>query len=264
MTTFDRALRIATLATLLLAGGVFAGVITTGGAGVTGTGISTEGGHHYYGGMGIYENTDAMTIDSSTWQLIYTAGDWTTGLVNGMTFQDGATDTVSDAYADAGGSPNEVTVTAAAHPFAAGEIVSISGSTNYNSVFEIQSATTDTFNIVSAFAAEGAAGTVTRSGNITITNAGAYKAVYHVALSPANANDIIDVKLYAGSTAGVPDSLDMSESRHEAAGVGKFSTVAGCDIFTASAGDVVSLAVKNISGANNVTLRYVHVSIFQL
>jgi hypothetical protein len=181
-----------------------------------------------------------------------------------MTFQDGATDTVSDAYADAGGSPNEVTVTAAGHPFAVNEIVSISGSTNYNSVFEVQSVTTDTFNIVSAFAAEGAAGTVTRGGNLTITNAGIYKAVYHVALEPAGANDTFDVKLWAGVTAGVPDALDMSESRHEAAGVGKYSTTAGCDIFSASANDVVSIGVKNVAATNNVTFRYAHVSIFQL
>jgi hypothetical protein len=214
--------------------------------------------------MGIYENVDAQTIDSTTWHLIYTAGDWATGLVNGVVFEDGATDAVSGAYADAGGSPNEVTVTAAAHPFAANDIVSISGSTNYNSVFEVQSTTTDTFNIVSAFAAEAAAGTVTRGGNLTITNAGIYKAVYHGALEPANANDTIDVKLYAGVTAGVPDALDLSESRHEAAGVGKYSTVAGCSIFSASASDTVSMAVKNTTGANNVTFRYVHVSIFQL
>jgi hypothetical protein len=223
-----------------------------------------SGGHHYYGGMGIFENTDAQTIDGTTWHLIYTAGDWATGLVDGTTFQDGATDAVSDAYADAGGSPNEVTVTAADHPFAAGEIVSISGSTNYNSVFEVQSATTHTFNIVSAFAAEAAAGTVTRGGNLTITNAGIYKIAYHAALAPSNANDIVDVRLYGGTTAGVPDSLDMSESRHETKQAGKYSTVAGCIIFSASAGDVVALAIKNVTGANNVTFRYIHVSIFQL
>jgi hypothetical protein len=237
---------------------------TTGGSGAENLAISPETGHHRYGGMGVYENTDAFSIPGTDWQVYYTAGDWTTGLVNGMTFQDGATDAVSDAYADAGGSPNEVTVTAAGHPFAAGEIVSISGSTNYEGVHEVQSTTTDTFNIVSAFAAEAAAGTVNRGGNLTIANAGIYKAVYHMALAPSNANDIIDVKLYAGSTAGVPDALDMSESRHEAKLLGKYSTVAGCDIFSASAGDVVSIAVKNTTGSNDITARYVHVSIFQL
>ena len=121
------------------------GCIRTG----TGVDVSPEGGHLYLGGMYVFENIDAQTIDGTTWHLTYTAGDWTAGVVNGVVFQDGATDVVSDAYADAGGSPNEVTVTAAAHPFAAGEIVSISGSTNYNSVHEIQSADANTFNIVS-------------------------------------------------------------------------------------------------------------------
>ena len=241
-------------------------MVQKGGAGIGG-GISPEDPHHYYGGMGIYENTDLLTIDGTTWQLVHTAGDWVTGLVNGLVFEDGATDVVSGAFADAGGTPNEVTVTCADHPFAALDIVSISGATsaNYNKVHQIQSVTTHTFNIVSAFAVEAAdAQVVTRSGNLTISNPGIYKVVYHCAIAPDNGNDIVDIKIWSGVTAGVPDALDMSESRHETFLAGKFSTVSGCDIFQPVADQKVSIGIKNISGANDVLFRYVHVSIYQL
>jgi hypothetical protein len=208
--------------------------------------------------MIIWENADAQTIDEgNNWQMIYTAGDWTTGLVNGMTFQDGAQDTVSGAYADAGA--GQVTVTAAGHPFAVGEIVSISGTTNYDSVYEIDGVTTDTFEITETFNAEAAAGTVRRSGNLTVTNAGIYKVVYHVSEAPTGINDIFDFVLFKndGLMAG-------STSRHESKTAGKYSTVAGCDIVAVNAGDIMSFAVKNTVDTDNITIRYAHISIFQL
>ena len=241
-----------------------AAAIPVGGAGISKE-IFPSAGHHYYGGMGIHENTDALTIASATWQLVYTASDWETGLVNGVTFQDGATDAVSDAFADAGGSPNEVTVGADTHPFNLGEIIDISASTNYDGIYEIQSTTTHTFNIVSAFAVEAAdAQVITRGGNLTITNAGAYKVTYHSSVAPANGNDVVDFKIYAGSTAGVPDDVPFSETRMETKTAGNYTPHAGCGIFAAAAGDVVSFAVKNITAENDVTFRYIHVSVFQL
>jgi hypothetical protein len=226
--------------------------------------IMPSGGHHYYGGMGIYENVDAQTIADTDWQLVYTAGDWTTGLVDGMTYQDGATGAIT-AYAEDAGD-TEVRVTSNGHGLLDGEVVSITntGDTEYQGIFEVRDKTTNTFDIKATWDDDDAQGTWVRGGNLTITNTGIYKAVYHVVVAPSSANDIIDVKLYAGLTAGVADALDMSESRHETLLAGKYSTVAGCDIFSATAGDIVSLGMKNISGANNVTIRYAHVSIFQL
>jgi hypothetical protein len=219
----------------------------------------TGGHHHYYGGMAVFENTVANQLDTANaWHLIYTSGEWSAGILNGMTYQDGASDTVSDAYANPGG--GRVTVTAAAHPFTEGEIVSITGSTNYNSIYEVEApVTADTFTITATFAAEAAAGVITRGGNITITNAGTYKAVYHISEAPDTNNDVLDFVLYQNATI-----LGFTESRHESKTAGKYSTVAGCGIFTASAGDIISPAMKNVTSADDVTIRYAHVSIFQM
>jgi hypothetical protein len=246
---------------MLLAGVAFA--VQKGGTGIQGE-IMPAVHHHYYGGMGIYENTDAQTIADTDWNLVYTAGDWTTGLLNGVTFQDGATGAITAFAEDA--VDVEVRVTSNGHGLSNGEVVSIvnTADTEYQGVWEVRDATTDTFDINATWDDDDAQGTWVRGGNLTIVNAGIYKAVYHVALDPAAANNTFDVKLYAGITSGVADALDMSESRHESAGIGKFSTVAGCDIFSASAGDIVTLGIKNITGGNNVTIRYSHVSIFQL
>jgi len=255
------------IAAFLLCGSPALAQIPTGGAGVGNKSISPVDSHHFHGGMGYYENETAQTIDSVSWHMVYTAGEWITGAhLNEVSYQDGASDIVLGAFADGGGSPNEVIVDFdAAHPFAVDEIVSISGSTNYNDIFEVQSATETTINIVSAFAAEGADGqAVTRGGNLTIAKPGLYWLMYHSSVASANAADSVDVKIYAGTLNGVPVPLDMSESRHNAQQPGLFSTPPGCEIFAASAGDVVALAVKNTSGANNVLFRYIHVMVVQL
>lgn len=214
----------------------------------------------YNGHMSMYENTDAQTIADTNWNLVYTASDWKTGdVMNGVVFEDGATDTVSGAYADAGGSPNEVTVTAAAHPFADGDCVSIVDTTNYNGIFEVRNAATNTFTIVSAFNAEVAGGTVTRGGNLTITNTGSYEVNYSASVAPATGNDVLDVVLYNGFTAGVANQLKETESRTQTKTAGNFGPHSGGGLHAFTAGDKVSLAVKNVSGGNDITVRYANV-----
>ena len=67
-------------------------------------------------------------------------------------------------WADAGGVPNEVTATSngiEAAGLLAGDFVTITGTTNYNGTYEVQSVTANTFNIQHADAGDDAAGTVT-------------------------------------------------------------------------------------------------------
>lgn len=61
------------------------------------------------------------------------------------------------AFADAGG--GQVTVTSAAHGLSNGDVVTISGTTNYNGTFEITNVTTNTFEITDTWVANDATGT---------------------------------------------------------------------------------------------------------
>jgi hypothetical protein len=70
----------------------------------------------------------------------------------------GATSTIDAAFVDLGGPINKVQVTSNAHGLENGSEIEITGTTNYNGYFVIEGVTTNTFNIVSAYTAEGAVG----------------------------------------------------------------------------------------------------------
>ena len=62
------------------------------------------------------------------------------------------------AVADLGGAPNEVRFTSASHGFTADEIITISGTTNYDGTYRVEAAAAGTFDIESAFVAESLSG----------------------------------------------------------------------------------------------------------
>lgn len=71
------------------------------------------------------------------------------------------------AFADAGG--GEVTVTAAAHGFQTDDIVTISGTTNYNGTFNITKVDANDFKITDTWVADDATGTVSQERFLDIT-----------------------------------------------------------------------------------------------
>ncbi len=74
---------------------------------------------------------------------------------------------ITGAFADAGG--GNVTVTAAGHGLEDDDIVTISGTTNYNDTFNVQNKTTNDFEITETFNAEAAAGTITQEAFLDLT-----------------------------------------------------------------------------------------------
>ena len=83
-------------------------------------------------------------------------------------FADGGGGNIT-AFSDAGG--GKVTVTSAGHGCSNGEVVTISGTTNYNGVYTISGVTTNTFNITHAFVAT-ETGTFKRGTIVTSANHG--------------------------------------------------------------------------------------------
>lgn len=86
----------------------------------------------------------------------------------------GATGTITSAYVDLGGTPNKVKVTDTAHGLKNGAEIQISGTTSYNGFFTIENVTTDTFDIISPFVADGVVGTwsvvITRYSHLETDN----------------------------------------------------------------------------------------------
>jgi len=117
-----------------------------------------------YYGEGYEDNRRvSMTVrEFSKWHGLWTIGE--EGVLSGWTWKDGEENTIT-AFADAG--DGEVTVTAAGHGLAAGDIVSINDTTNYDGVFVVESVSGNDFNITAAWAGDDAQGFVQLPGQLT-------------------------------------------------------------------------------------------------
>jgi hypothetical protein len=106
------------------------------------------------------------------------------------------------AFADAGG--GEVTVTATAHGFATGDIITIAGTTSYNGVFNITKVDADNFKITDTWVSDDATGTATQEPFKDITT---LKLRFKTGSSAIQASDVI-VGASSAATATV-DAVDI-------------------------------------------------------
>lgn len=136
-----------------------------------------------YGEMYIVDNsTDTVIVETNVWQPV--AGLFQVGDLKGWTFTAGETNSIT-AFADAGG--GEVTVTAAGHSFSAGEYITITGTTNYNGRYEVESVSGNDFNITATWSVDDATGTAIRGDAICPTIGGEeYRISYGASMTSGN------------------------------------------------------------------------------
>jgi hypothetical protein len=128
-----------------------------------------------FGGAYVHNNGTATVsgVSSQDVALVADATIMTCG-EGGITLKDGIQKAIT-AVADAGGAPNEVTLTVGAgHGFAQYDLLSVSGTTSYNGLYVIQSVATSTVNIVSAFVAT-ETGRAHRPVQLTTSTTGCYE-----------------------------------------------------------------------------------------
>lgn len=195
--------------------------------------------------MSIIEDGAQITIDESgTWHLLFASSLWSTGDVENWTYSDGSTSTIT-VYEDRGGGVVRVT-TSAAHGLVAGDVISITNSTNYNDVYHIVATpASTTFEINATWAGDDAAGRVLQSANLTAgTDAGGKYLLAWSGAMADNTGQLFDLAPYIEATR----QTACTQRQLNAGGATKWENIGMVCIVTIADGDVVSFSVINNDG----------------
>ena len=217
--------------------------------------MTTTLSHLHYAEMYIYNNGGAMTIDEvSTWHgtLGFTEGNNGVHMAFHASIQQAIT-----VWADAGGTPNEVTATSngiEAAGLDAGEFITITGTTNYNGVYEVLSVTANTFNIEHADAGDDAAGTVTLPSHYVLSDSestGLWTVTINASITPAVNSKEYDLCLFVN---GTPQTNTFMT--HKTKDAGDYDTIAFDGLLDLTNGDVIWLGIMGKTDGANITIKH--------
>ena len=195
-----------------------------------------------------------IVIDTTNaWQHLV---DMSASVCKGLSFEAGIEADIT-VFADAGG--GQVTVTAIAHGMIEDEYVSITGTTNYNDLYQITNVTTDTVEITETFAGDDATGKLRHGAHLIVEagQGGAYYYPWSMSAQASSPNTTFEVAIVKNGVVGAITRRKFSTSTD----VGSLSGVA---LFEAKEGDHLDVAVRNITSAGNLTIHEATFCIFKV
>ena len=211
-----------------------------------------------YAEMYQHENTNATVIQAqNAWHLLK---EFSQGNV-GSHWEFGAGKQLSiTAYADNGDSKTRVT--SAAHGMSNGHVVSIAGTTNYDGIYVIEQIAENTFVIDIAYVADDGASTGEQGSYlkcIGTESGGYYYCDFSITITPAQNNDVLEGTIYKNATHS--NNIEIQRKTATAADYG----VASCGgILSIATGDIVTLSIRNITAAQNFTMRNANVNVVRI
>jgi hypothetical protein len=208
-----------------------------------------------YAEMYLNANANVTTIETANTPIALRQ--FTTGSLDGWTFDAGSTGAIT-AYADAGA--GQITVTSNGHGLATGDVVSIRGTTNYNGIFVIANALTNTFEITDTWVADDGASDWDEPSNLVAgaAAAGVYDIAWNMSSSEqGGAGSTVTFAAYINGTAQNNTRIQRKFANND---VGAFG---GRGILTISASDIVFITASS-SGVNTITNSYGSVVLMRL
>ena len=208
-----------------------------------------------YGEMFCYDNsTDTVIVEQNAWQPI--AGILGQGAINGATFKAGETNSIT-AVVDGGS--GEITVTAAGHTFLADEYITITGTTNYNGYYQINSVDGNNFNVTATYVAT-ETGTAIRGDCIMINEvAGEMRLSYGLSATAGNS------KVFEFSVMRNTNLCTKCRVQRKFGTAGDYgdcgrSVLVGAE-GQVSAGDCFFLMTRNLTDATDLTIKHMNFSV---
>ena len=208
--------------------------------------------------MYLFQNTTVTVVDTAdVWHML-SLTEITSGDIDGWTYEDGTRGDDITAYATSDAGARTKVTTTAAHNLAAGDFISITGTTNYNDLYEVMEVVdANNFTINKSWDTnDDATGTYNRGGTLTAGAgaAGGYKASWGVTMTPAT-NGHIFTGGYCVN--GVP--CEKCRARDKLGTAADYSPQ-GQDSFKVgtpiAAGDKVQFVFKNVGATGNFTVRH--------
>lgn len=202
-------------------------------------------------------NTTATAIDTAAQPHGLAVG--ATGLVSGFTFKAG---TVGDIASVADNEDGTVTVTSTAHGLVTGDIVTINNSTDYDGVYVVTKVDDDTFKITVTYT-ETRTGTFQRAACLIadVNTFGIFEVNYvATVLSAGNYKELLFL-LYQNIT---PNTRSVAQKEFGMAGTAdEHEQLVGKCLMNISAGDIIWLAVQNLTDNVDFTVRHMNLSLVE-
>jgi hypothetical protein len=208
--------------------------------------------------MYIFQNTTETVVDTADVFHMLSLTEITAGDIDGWTFEDGTRGDDITAYATSDAGARTKVTTTAAHNLAVGDFISITGTTNYNDLYEVMEVVdANNFTINKAWDTnDDATGTYNRGGTLTAGAgaAGGYRSSWKVTLTPA-----VNGQVFTGAYCvnGVP--CEKCRARDKLGTAADYSPQ-GSNAFRVgtpiAAGDKIQFIFKNVGGTGNFTIRH--------
>jgi hypothetical protein len=206
----------------------------------------------------IYINTGVTATTINTVSVRHALG----GLIAGGTGAGAGTGTSSTGsitkFTDQGG--GTVRVSSTGHGLSSGDFVSISGTTNYNGVFEIQSVQTDDFDITTAFISDDATGTWDEPSYIEVSTGfgGVYAVHFNASAASAVASKEYLFEVFKNGSA----QSELAAEKNYASTNEEHVSIQG--VLSVAAGDRIFLTVQNLTDTTNITVKYANLTLYQI
>lgn len=207
-----------------------------------------------------YASISVTTIDTA--DVFHALQDLSEGLSSGWTFAVGTRGTDIIIMATYNGNASTLITTTAPHNLAAGDYITITGTTNYNSPYKVLSTpSATTFEINKAWDGNNdATGTYSRGDSFVAdtSSKGIYDFSWSITAEPAAINKLITGAIMIND--GVCDKCRardyFTKTQDETGGSGALITIAN--------GDHVCMVFKNISDTTNFTIRHANFRIHRI
>lgn len=202
--------------------------------------------------------TETTIQEDDEWHLVK---EFSQGVIGaGWTFGAGQQLAITAFASSDGGAKTQVTV--AGHGMSDGDIISIANTANYDGVFVIEQVATDTFVIAQAFNGDDGASTG-EQGSYLKCNAveaeGTYEVEYSVSVTPAQNGNVMEATIFHNATYKI--NMEIQRKMGTAADYG----VGGSGGYlTISNGDIITLAIENLSAAQDITVRNANVRVHKV
>jgi hypothetical protein len=211
------------------------------------------GSSNFHGEMYEFENAVITTIN--TQNADHAVNNFMTGTLYGFTFVNGLAG--SGNITDYGGTvAGTVALADAAHGLTTGDYIAVTGTTNYNGVYEITTINGDSFYFTAIYIGN-EAGTWDM-GSYLLVDSGS-DAVYKVSMTntsfSASANNTFKFSIYLNDAS--TNNIVCSNKY----GSTDYTPMPSSGLLTLVAGDRIWLAVQNQTGTANITIRHANVNL---
>ena len=197
-----------------------------------------------YGEMYTISGGEIEVVTQNVWEAVIL--NVSQGELNGFTYDAGGSGGI-DSVADAG--LGDITVTTPdAHGLSIGDYITITGSTDYDGIYEIKTVPSGTTYTVTKAFTETRTGSWIQGASLTATKTATYRGMWSACGTAANNGDVLHFSPCKNTTVA---SKAIGKRKFSNVDVGSFS---GCAIMSVTVGDVIFFCVKNTSGTGNITI----------